>query len=92
MRSSYFYYAVLILDKYYQPCYYNVVGRINLQKDGYKMIKLINKQGNVIKCDNKKQALKYVNDNSLCVWNIDGDTWEIRPRKEMFKGLKCITY
>lgn len=56
------------------------------------MIKLINKQGNVIKCDNKKQALKYVNDNSLCVFNIDGDTWEIRPRKEMFKGLKCIAY
>lgn len=58
----------------------------------YKMIKLINKQGNVIKCDNKKQALKYVNDNGLCVFNIDGDTWEIRPRKEMFKGLHCIAY
>lgn len=56
------------------------------------MIKLINKQGNVIKCDNKKQALKYVNDNGLCVWSIDGDTWEIRPRKEMFKGLNCIAY
>lgn len=57
------------------------------------MIKLIDKQVDVIaECETKQQALKYVNDNNLCVWEINGNTWECRPRKEMFKGLNCIAY
>lgn len=31
MRSRHFYYAFLILDILYRVCYYNVVGRMNLQ-------------------------------------------------------------
>lgn len=55
------------------------------------MIKLYDKQVDVIvKCENRRQALKYVNDNDLCVWEMKGDTWEIRPRKEMFKGMYLI--
>lgn len=55
------------------------------------MIKLYDKQVDVIvECETKQQALKYVNDNGLCVWDINGDTWEVRPRREMFKGLQCM--
>lgn len=55
------------------------------------MIKLYNKQVDVIvECENRSQALKYVNDNDLCVWEMKGDTWEIRTRKEMFKGVHLI--
>ena len=55
------------------------------------MIKLTDKQVDVIiECETKTQALKYVNDNELCVWEMNGNEWEVRPRKEMFKGLHCI--
>lgn len=48
------------------------------------MIKMYDKQVDVIvECENRSQALKYVNDHDLCVW-------EIRPRKEMFKGMYLI--
>ena len=55
------------------------------------MIKMYDKQVDVIvECETRQQALKYVNDNDLCVWDMNGDTWEIRQRKEMFKGLQCM--
>ena len=48
------------------------------------MIKMYDKQVDVIvECETRRQALKYVNDNELCVWDMNGDTQEIRPRKEM---------
>ena len=55
------------------------------------MIKMYDKQVDVIvECETRQQALKYVNDNGLCVWEMNGDEWEIRPRKEMFNGLQCM--
>lgn len=57
------------------------------------MIKLIDKQADVIvECETRTQALKYVSDYNLCVWEMNGNEWEVRPRKEMFKGLNCIAY
>lgn len=42
------------------------------------MIKLIDKQVDVIvECETRRQALKYVNDYDLCVW-------------EMFKNMQLI--
>lgn len=38
------------------------------------MIKLIDKQVDVIaECETRQQALKYVGDNDLCVWEMDGN-------------------
>lgn len=55
------------------------------------MIKLIDKQVDVIvECETRRQALKYVNDYGLCVWEMNGDVWEVRPRKEVFKNMQLI--
>ena len=56
------------------------------------MIKLFDKQVDVIvECETIQQALKYVNDHDLCVWEMNCNDWEVRPRKEMFEGLSCIS-
>lgn len=55
------------------------------------MIKMYDKQVDVIvECETRRDVLKYVNDNDLCVWEMKDDTWEIRPREEMFKGMHCM--
>nr|DAH51816.1 MAG TPA: hypothetical protein [Caudoviricetes sp.] len=55
------------------------------------MIKLYDKQVDVIiECETISQACKYVSDNDLCVWDMNGDEWEVRPRREMFKGVHLI--
>ena len=55
------------------------------------MIEMYDKQVDVIvECETRQQAIKYVNNNGLCVWEMNGNTWELRPRKEMFKGMHLI--
>lgn len=55
------------------------------------MITLLDKQTQeIIECETRSQALAYINKYDLCVWEMNGDEWEIRPRKEMFKGMHLI--
>lgn len=55
------------------------------------MIKLYDKQVDVIiECETRSQACKYVSDHDLCVWEMNCDEWEVRPRREMFEGMRLI--
>jgi hypothetical protein len=55
------------------------------------MITLHDKQTlEIIECETRSQALAYVSKYDFCVWEMNGDDWEIRPRKEMFKGMHCM--
>lgn len=50
------------------------------------MITLHDKQVNeIIECETISQALAYVTKYDLCVWEMNGDTWEIGLRKEDIK-------
>nr|DAG81784.1 MAG TPA: hypothetical protein [Bacteriophage sp.] len=55
------------------------------------MIRMYDKQVNeIIECETRRDALAYINKYDLCVWDMNGDEWEIRPRNEMFKGMHLI--
>lgn len=55
------------------------------------MITLLDKQTQeIIECETRSQALAYVSKYDLCVYEMNGDEWEIRPRKEMFKGMHLM--
>lgn len=55
------------------------------------MITLYDRQVNeIIECKTRRDALAYVNKYDLCVWDMKGDVWEIRPRKAMFKDMQLM--
>lgn len=55
------------------------------------MIRLYDRQvDEIIECETRRDALAYVNKYDLCVWDKNGNMWEIRPRKAMFKDMQLI--